>query len=38
VTVEYDVVSCADFVEDRGRWARHMPEEIRLANPDFVPT
>ena len=37
-TVEYDVVACADFVEDKGCWVRNMPEEIRLANPDFVPT
>ena len=37
-TVEYDVVACEDFVQDKGCWVRHMPEEIRLANPDFVPT
>ena len=37
-TYEYDVVSCADFVEDRGAWVRNMPEEIRAANPDFVPS
>lgn len=37
-TVEYDVVACADFVEDKGCWVRNMPEEIRKANPDFVPT
>lgn len=37
-TVEYDVVACADFVEDKGCWVRNMPEEIRAANPDFVPT
>ncbi|KAL7530994.1 hypothetical protein ACHAWF_003594 [Thalassiosira exigua] len=37
-TYEYDVVSCEDFVEDRDAWVRNMPEEIRLANPDFVPT
>eukprot|EP00542_Grammatophora_oceanica_P021837 CAMPEP_0194028186 /NCGR_PEP_ID=MMETSP0009_2-20130614/2219_1 /TAXON_ID=210454 /ORGANISM="Grammatophora oceanica, Strain CCMP 410" /LENGTH=173 /DNA_ID=CAMNT_0038667499 /DNA_START=101 /DNA_END=622 /DNA_ORIENTATION=+ len=36
--MEYDVVECADFVEDIGCWVRNMPEEIRLANPDFVPT
>ena len=35
---EYDVVECADFVEDAGAWVRNMPEEIKLANPDFVPT
>lgn len=38
VTYEYDVVSCEDFVEDKGCWVRNMPEEIRLANPDFVPS
>lgn len=37
-TYEYDVVKCASFVEDKGRWIRNMPEEIRQANPDFVPT
>ena len=37
-TVEYDVVECADYVEDMGAWARNMPEEIRRANPSFVPT
>lgn len=37
-TVEYDVVKCADFVEDKGCWVRNMPEEIKKANPNFVPT
>ena len=37
-TVEYDVVECADYVEDMGIWVRNMPEEIRKANPNFVPT
>ena len=37
-TVEYDVVACEDFVEDKGCWVRNMPEEIKQANPDFVPT
>ena len=37
-TVEYDVVECADYVEDMGAWVRNMPEEIRRANPNFVPT
>ena len=37
-TTEYDVVACASFVEDKGAWVRNMPEEIRKANPDFVPT
>lgn len=37
-TIEYDVVACEDFEEDMGCWVRNMPEEIRLANPDFVPT
>ena len=37
-TVEYDVVKCADFVEDKGCWVRNMPDEIKKANPHFVPT
>lgn len=37
-TYEYDVVKCEDFVSDPGAWVRNMPEEIRLANPDFVPS
>lgn len=37
-TYEYDVVKCVDYVEDIGCWIRNMPEEIRLANPNFVPT
>jgi hypothetical protein len=37
-TYEYDVVACEDFVEDKGAWVRNMPQEIRDANPDFVPT
>lgn len=37
-TTEYDVVACADFVLDKGCWVRNMPDEIRKANPDFVPT
>jgi len=37
-TYEYDVVACEDFVKDDGCWVRNMPEEIKLANPDFVPT
>jgi len=36
--LEYDVVACDDFVEDKGCWVRNMPEEIRLSNPDFVPS
>ena len=35
---EYDVVECADYVEETGAWVRNMPDEIKLANPDFVPT
>jgi Hypothetical chloroplast protein Ycf34 len=35
---EYDVVACADFVEDVGCWVRNMPDEIRAANPHFIPT
>jgi Hypothetical chloroplast protein Ycf34 len=38
VSLEYDVVKCEDFVEDIGCWIRNMPEAIRLANPNFVPT
>jgi len=37
-TYEYDVVKCADYVNDAGCWIRNMPEEIKLANPDFVPS
>jgi len=37
-TYEYDVVACQDFIEDIGCWVRNMPEEIRKANPDFVPS
>ncbi|GMH83050.1 hypothetical protein TrVE_jg537 [Triparma verrucosa] len=37
-TVEYDVVACADFVLEQNRWINNMPEEIKLMNPDFVPT
>lgn len=37
-TYEYDVVACESFVQDEGCWIRNMPEEIRKANPDFVPT
>lgn len=35
---EYDVVECEDFSLDKDMWVRNMPEEIRVANPDFVPT
>jgi hypothetical protein len=37
-TLEYDVVACADYLEDMGCWVRNMPEEIKRANPHFVPT
>lgn len=37
-TYEYDVVACADFTKEEGCWIRNMPQEIRDANPDFVPT
>lgn len=37
-TTEYDVVKCADFDEDKGCWIRNMPQEIKEANPDFVPS
>lgn len=35
---EYDVIECEDFTLDKGAWVKNMPEEIRVANPDFVPT
>lgn len=38
MTLEYDVVSCEDFLEDMGAWVKNMPEEIRRANPEFVPS
>jgi hypothetical protein len=37
-TYEYDVVKCQDYVEDLGNWIRNMPQEIRDANPNFVPS
>ena len=37
-TYEYDVVECQDYAEDKGIWVRNMPEEIRIANPYFVPS
>jgi len=37
-TYEYDVVECEDFVEEKNAWVKNMPEEIRSANPNFVPT
>jgi len=37
-TIEYDVVACEDFQEDKNCWVRNMPKEIRMANPDFVPS
>jgi hypothetical protein len=37
-TYEYDVVACLDYVEDRNCWVRNMPDEIKRANPNFVPT
>ena len=37
-TYEYDVVECADYIEDKGCWVRNMPQEIRDANPNFVPS
>jgi hypothetical protein len=35
---EYDVVACADYVEDMNCWIRNMPDEIKRANPNFVPS
>ena len=37
-TYEYDVVACEDFVKEQGCWVKNMPAEIKLANPDFVPS
>lgn len=37
-TYEYDVVKCEDYVHDEGCWVRNMPQEIRDANPNFVPS
>lgn len=37
MSLEYDVVACDDFIEDKGCWVRNMPEAIRIANPSFVP-
>ena len=37
-TMEYDVVACESFVEEKGAWVKNMPEEIRKANPNFVPS
>jgi hypothetical protein len=37
-TYEYDVVKCQDYTEDLGNWVRNMPQEIRDANPNFVPS
>ena len=37
-TCEYDVVACKDFVEEKGCWIQNMPEEIKRANPQFVPS
>lgn len=35
---EYDIVECEDFVLSKDNWVMNMPEEIRIANPNFVPT
>lgn len=35
---EYDVVKCEDYVHDPGCWVRNMPQEIKDANPHFVPS
>ena len=37
-TYEYDVVKCADYDHDPGCWVRNMPQEIKDANPQFVPS
>lgn len=37
-TYEYDVVQCEDYDHDPGCWIRNMPEEIKQANPEFVPS
>mmetsp|Transcript_6166 Transcript_6166/g.14354 ORF Transcript_6166/g.14354 Transcript_6166/m.14354 type:complete len:153 (+) Transcript_6166:37-495(+) len=41
ITVEYDVVECEDFVEEKGRWVKMMPKGTLMDagfDPDFVPT
>jgi len=30
MAVEYDVVKCEDFTEDKWAWQRNMPEEVRI--------
>jgi hypothetical protein len=37
-TTEYDVVKCADYVHDKDCWIRNMPQAIKDANPQFVPS
>ncbi|CAB9524041.1 Hypothetical chloroplast protein Ycf34 [Seminavis robusta] len=37
-TTEYDVVKCADYQHDQDCWIRNMPQEIKDANPQFVPS
>lgn len=37
-TYEYDVVKCEDFVLEQDCWIKNMPEEIKKANPNFVPS
>jgi len=38
ISYEYDVVKCENYVEEMGCWVTNMPQEIREANPEFVPT
>lgn len=37
-TMEYDVVECESFVEEKGAWVKNMPAAIKEANPNFVPS
>jgi len=38
VSYEYDVVKCEDFMQEIDCWVKNMPQEIREANPQFVPS
>eukprot|EP00978_Attheya_sp_CCMP212_P039339 scaffold203673_cov41-Attheya_sp.AAC.1 len=38
VEYEYDVIACEDFILQKDCWIQNMPQEIRDANPNFVPS
>jgi hypothetical protein len=38
VEYEYDVIACEDFILEQDCWIQNMPQEIRDANPNFVPS